>query len=322
MAVNDADADQPDVPVLLRQNPNTLPPIASPNLRGCTVVLVRTQGPINLGMVARICGNFGSDDLRLVAPRCEVNCDDSRKFSTHSRDLLLNAQVFPTLAAAVADCGMVVGTSARFRDSELGTSKAPREIPQLLADRPADRWALVFGNEADGLDTVELRCCQTWVHLDTYGANLSYNLANAVAIMLYVIASEGVSPRRGDPEPGATREAVESLYQYWLATLDRFRYFRRTDAERFRPLMTRMLARWHLTMTDVQALRGMLAQMNYYAFGQRFDGASSDDNISEMKSGRPPEWRKDQGNRRGAEAAGIAEERAMRPSPTDTDGLK
>ncbi|MEK7412704.1 MAG: TrmH family RNA methyltransferase, partial [Planctomycetota bacterium] len=116
MAVNDADADQPDVPVLLRQNPNTLPPIASPNLRGCTVVLVRTQGPINLGMVARICGNFGIDDLRLVAPRCEVNCDDSRKFSTHSRDLLLNAQVFPTLAAAVADCGMVVGTSARFRD--------------------------------------------------------------------------------------------------------------------------------------------------------------------------------------------------------------
>lgn len=264
-------ADQPDV--LIRQNPNTLPPIASPNLRGCTVVLVRTQGPINLGMVARLCGNLGIDDLRLVAPRCEVNCDDSRKFSTHSRDLLLGARIFPDLASAVADCGLVIGTSARFRDSELGTSKAPSEIPQLLAERPAERWAVVFGNEADGLDTAELRCCQTWVHLDTFGPNLSYNLANAVAITLYVAASQGVPPRRSDDytEPAAPRRSVDALYDYWLGTLDRIQYFRRADVERFRPLLNRMLSRWHLTVNDVQALRGMFAQMNYFAFGRRFD---------------------------------------------------
>ncbi len=252
-------------------NPNELTPIASPNLRGCTVILVRTQGPINLGMVARICGNMGVDDLRLVAPIAEVNCDDSRKFSTHSRDLLLAAKIFPDLASAVADCGLVVGTSARFRDSELGASMAPHEIPALLTQRPADRWALVFGNEADGLSTAELRCCQTWVHLETFGANSSYNLANAVAITTYVIASTGVLPLRGTNEPGAPREAITALYDYWLSSLDRIQYFRRADVERFRPLLTRMLARWHLTMNDVQALRGMLAQVNYFSFGRRFD---------------------------------------------------
>lgn len=263
--------DQPDV--LIRQNPNSLPPIPSPNLHGCTVVLVRTQGPINLGMVARLCGNFGITDLRLVAPECEVNCPDSRRFSTHSRDLLLGAQVFPDLRSAVADCGLVVGTSARFRDSELGTSRAPHEVPALLLERPAERWALVFGNEADGLDTSELRCCQAWVHLETFGANLSYNLANAVAILLYVIATTGVPPRRDGPpgEPAATRAAVESLFDYWIATLDRVQYFRRANAERFRPLLNRMLARWHLTVNDVQALRGMLGQTNWFVFGRRFD---------------------------------------------------
>lgn len=271
MALSDPLADQPDV--LIRQNPNALPPISSPNLRGCTLVLVRTQGPINLGMIARLCGNMGIDDLRLVAPLCEVNCEDSRKFSTHSRDLLLAARVFPDLASAVADCGLVIGTSARFRDSELGTSKAPHEIPQILSERPAERWAVVFGNEADGLNTEELRCCQLWVHLDTFGANLSYNLANAVAITLYLVASQGVPPRRSAEEvsPAATRQAVDSLYDYWLATLDRIQYFRRADVERFRPLLNRMLSRWHLTQLDIQALRGMLAQTNYFCFGRRFD---------------------------------------------------
>lgn len=256
------------------RNPNDRPPVASPNLAGACVVLVRTQGPINLGMIARICGNVGIDDLRLVAPQCEINCDDSRKFSTHSRDLLLSARVFPDLRSALGDCDLAIGTSARFRDSELGASVSPYEVRELLERRPARRWAVVFGNEADGLDTAELRCCQSWIHLDNYGPNASYNLANAVAIIMYIIASHGVAPHR-DPdapvEPGAPREMVDALYEYWLATLDRIRYFRRADAERFRPMLTRMLSRWHLTETDVQALRGMLAQVNYHAFGRRFD---------------------------------------------------
>lgn len=243
----------------------------SPNLAGAAVVLVRTQGPVNLGMIARLCGNLGIADLRLVAPQCEVNCEDSRKFSTHSRDLLLAARIFPDLPAAIADCGLAIGTSARFRDAELGASLAPHEVPTLLARRGAERWAMVFGNEADGLDTAELRCCQAWVHLETFGPNLSYNLANAVAIAMYGIASAGIPPQRGVDEPAAPREAVEALHSYWLSTLDRIQYFRRADVERFRPMLTRMLSRWHLTMTDIQALRGMLAQVNYHAFGRRFD---------------------------------------------------
>lgn len=252
-------------------HPALQPNQPSPNLAGCCLVLVRTQGPINLGMIARICGNMGITDLRLVAPQCEVDVPDARRFATHNRDFLLAAPVFPDLASAVADCGLVIGSSARFRESELGPHLTPVEIPALLSNRPATRWALVLGNEADGLDTAELRCCQAWVHLETFGDNSSYNLANAAAIMLYGIATTGVPPLRGQAEPGAPREAIDSLYEYWLATLDRIRYFRRADADRFRPLLTRMLARWHLTMTDVQALRGMLAQVNYFCFGKRFD---------------------------------------------------
>lgn len=246
------------------------PPPATPLSTAC-VVLVRTQGPVNLGMIARLCGNLGVGDLRLVAPECAVNCDESRMFATHSRDLLLNAPVFPSIQAATADCGLVVGTSGDFRIAELGKPWPAERLPQLLAERPAARWALVFGNEADGLDEQELRACQAWIHLDTFGHNISYNLANAAAITLYLAATAGRIPETPLPL-GADRAALENLKDYWLATLDRFGYFKRTGRERYQPLFAKFLDRLHLSDNDVQVLRGMLAQFNLAAFKRRFDG--------------------------------------------------
>lgn len=252
-------------------HPDQVPPPPSPHLAGCCLVLVRTQGPVNLGMIARLCGNFGIHDLRLVAPQCTVDCPEARKYATHNREQLLAAPVFPDLASAVADCGLVIGSSARTHERELGPFLTPAEVPAAVAARAAARWALVFGNEADGLRLDELRRCHTWVHLAAFGANVSYNLAVSVALTLYGIATVGHVPPRGEREPVAPQAAVDALYEYWLATLERFRYFRRADPAQFRPLLRRMLQRWGLTMTDVQALRGMLAQMNYVAFGRRFD---------------------------------------------------
>src|SRR4051812_36758052 len=60
-------------------------------LARCRIVLVRTQGPVNLGMVARLCGNLSITDLRLVSPLCEIDCEDARKFSTWGKELLLSA---------------------------------------------------------------------------------------------------------------------------------------------------------------------------------------------------------------------------------------
>lgn len=248
----------------------------APNLAGVCIVLVRTQGPINLGMVARLCTNFGVSDLRFCAPQCGVDVPEARMFSTHGREILLTAPVFPDLSSAVADCGLVIGSSARLRDGELGSSLAPHQVPEYLVNRPAERWALVFGNEADGLTSEELRCCQAWVHLDTWGDNQSYNLANAVAMTLYSIASHGVA-HPGEAPPAATRAHVESLHGFWMTTLERFHYFRRAERERFGPQLSRFLGRQHLTVWDVQMLRGMLAQFHWFAFGDRGDGAADGD---------------------------------------------
>jgi TrmH family RNA methyltransferase len=249
-----------------------VPPPPTVLSNGC-VVLVRTQGPVNLGMIARLCGNLGVTDLRLVAPECAVDCSEARMFSTHSRELLLTAPVYPDLASATADCGAVIGTSGDFRVSGLGASLRAEAVPGWLAQRPAAKWALVFGNEADGLDNAELQACHAYVHLDTFGINPSYNLSNAVAITLYVIATASVPVAPAEPPPvAASRAEVDGLYEYWLGTLERFGYFRRTDRARFAPLFARFLMRLHLSRHDLQVLRGMLAHFHLHSFGDRMDG--------------------------------------------------
>ena len=245
-------------------------------LSNACVVLVRTQGPVNLGMVARLCGNLGVTDLRLVAPLCAVNSDETRMFSTHSQALLLGAAVFPDLSSALTGCSIAIGTSARPRGEDHGEALSLAQIPGFLARKHASTFALVFGNEATGLTEAELMHCQGWLHLETFGPNTSYNLSHAVAITLHYVATSGAVPVPAVAEAevsgedfAAKRDSVMHLYRYWLNLLERFHYFHRTDRERFVPHLQRLFNRMDLSDRDVQVLWGMLAQFQLFTFGDR-----------------------------------------------------
>lgn len=236
-----------------------------------SVVLVRTEGPVNLGLIARLCGNMGLDDLRLVDPQCEPDQPDSRRFSVSSKPLLLAAPRHSKLDEAVADSDLVIGTSARPRGHRHGRVHSLSEIHGVIAERKAKRIALVFGNEAKGLDTEELSRCQILLSLETPGDHESYNLSHAVAIILYqllaakrpeeAIVAEGEAP--------ADAQSLARLERYLLGTLDRFGYFRRTTKDRYAIKLRSMLLRLRLLPRDVQLLFGMLAQLNYKVHGDK-----------------------------------------------------
>jgi len=166
-------------------------------------------------------------------------------------------------------------------------------VPGFLERRHAAKYALVFGNEADGLTDGELINCQGWVHLDTFGPNTSYNLSHAVAITLYQLATQGQSiPVSREPmpsgEPAASRESVAHLYRYWLNTLERFQYFRRTERDRFAPQLQRLFNRLDLSDHDVQVLWGMLAQFQLFAFGDRgLPAGQADESQPQALSSQP-----------------------------------
>ncbi len=282
-------------------------------LSNACVVLVRTQGPVNLGMVARLCGNLGVTDLRLVAPQCDVNSAESRMFATHSRDFILSAPIYPDLPSALHGCSLAIGTSARNRVPDYGERLSLPQVPEFLVRRHAGRFAMVFGNEADGLTDAELIHCQGWLHIDTFGPNTSYNLSHAVAITLHHLATQvdqravanapsgsnalaaRVTTRHNITQseyrpPSANRESVALLFNYWLETLDRFQYFRRTDRARFAPQLQRLFNRVDLSDHDVQMFRGMLAQFHLFAYGDRGivpANQAQDANASEHTEGSP-----------------------------------
>src|SRR5262245_38107901 len=105
----------------------------------CRVVLVRPELSANVGATARVMRNFGARELVLVAPKADPHDRQARQMSTHGEEVLDACQVVPDLGAAVADCVLVAGTSARtgglFRRQSVGT---PDEVmPHLVAALPA-----------------------------------------------------------------------------------------------------------------------------------------------------------------------------------------
>src|SRR5690349_18512044 len=131
------------------------------SLENCRVVLVRPHYPGNLGATARVMRNMGLSRLVLVAPVADPADREARRLSAHGEEVLDRARVVADLGEAVADCVLVVGTSARvggpFRRQSVGS---PDEVLPHLVGAAADRpVALVFGPEPSGLANAEVTRC-------------------------------------------------------------------------------------------------------------------------------------------------------------------
>ncbi|TVR09507.1 MAG: hypothetical protein EA401_12910 [Planctomycetota bacterium] len=170
---------------------------------------------------------------------------------------------------------MDIGTSARERDERW---RPPVHLPALwpaIQEHGSRRLALVFGNEAHGLNRDELAQCHILLHLDTWGDYSSYNLASAVAIIGHHIAAHiHQQTTASHPTPTHKQPAdialVERLGSYWLDSLERCAYFRgnrRRDI--YEPHFRQLLQRLALSKEDATTLFASLAQFNYYSFGDK-----------------------------------------------------
>lgn len=169
------------------------------------VVLVEPAGPLNVGSVARLCANFGIQELRLVAPRCNPDGEEARMMAVHGGALLAAAVTFETLAEAVADCRRVLATSGRSEPEPLPVVAAPSGLHWLLtagSDAPA---ALVFGREDRGLSNDELLLAGRVVRIGTGSDYPSLNLSHAVAVLLHDL--HGQRLQRARPEQATTSNA-------------------------------------------------------------------------------------------------------------------
>ena len=147
-------------------------------------VLCETTHPGNIGAAARAMKTMGFEELVLVKPRHFPSAEADARASG-ALNVLTGARVVDDLAEAVADCGMVVATSARQRRANRREFE-PRECAaEMLSQSAAAPVAIVFGTESAGLTNAQLDLCQALVCIPTSPDYTSLNLGAAVQLIAY-----------------------------------------------------------------------------------------------------------------------------------------
>jgi len=228
-----------------------------------SVVLVSTRNPLNIGAAARAMANFGLEDLRVVNPY-EVAFREAVS-AVGGAPVLKSARVFETVAEAVADCSLVVGTTAA-RKREL---QQPIELAEAGMQRireHAGRAALLFGSEKFGLSNEDMSYCHSLLRIPTAPGTPSMNLGQAVAVCLYELnrgplnKGEPRKPRRSRTDPVEGADA-EQLTKMLLDVLEKSGYTNRITAVSTEQKIRRWVRRMRLTRRDVPLLLGVLRQV-------------------------------------------------------------
>ncbi len=179
-----------------------------------TVVLVRARNPNNIGAVARAMHGFGFTDLRLVN-EYSVALEKARS-AVDASSILAEAREFATVADAVADCSLVVGTTAvgeRKREHPLHTLAEAGTLLHRATETA--RIALLFGSEKTGLSNDALSHCH-WLltipmHPSPGQRHASMNLGQAAAVCLYELIRHAEMPPQPKPQPMANAEDLERV---------------------------------------------------------------------------------------------------------------
>src|SRR4029077_14604693 len=176
------------------------------------IVLVAARNPLNIGASARAMSNFGCHHLRVVSPY-EAGFREARS-AVGASAVLAAAEEFKNVAEAVADCTLVVGTTAvRHRDLQ-HTLRRLEDGARLIRKRlgsGSNRVALLFGSEKFGLSKEDMSHCHWLLRIPTHEENISMNLGQAVAVCLYELIRNGKAGWQKEKPPPGGAAGVEAF---------------------------------------------------------------------------------------------------------------
>jgi TrmH family RNA methyltransferase len=223
------------------------------------VVLVRTRNPLNIGAAARAMSNFGFRHLRLVKPY-EAAYREARS-AVGASAVLESAEECESVAEAVADCALVVGTTAaRRRELQHPLKLLPAGARLVRKQLAAGRVALLFGSEKVGLSNEDLSHCHWLLRIPTRQENLAMNLGQAVAVCLYELVREAKSAGNEEKRKRATSGEVERITEILLEALRASGYLRWRPTIEAEEKIRRLVRRLELPASDAEVWLGILRQ--------------------------------------------------------------
>jgi TrmH family RNA methyltransferase len=223
-------------------------------------VLYQPTHPGNVGASARAIKTMGFSDLVLVNPR-NFPSPDADARASGAVDVLSAASVVGSLADAVADCGLIIGASARRR--RLGSLElTPRQCAaELLAHCGQMPVAIVFGTESAGLSNTELDLCNGTTYIPANPDYSSLNLAMAVQVIAYELrVAQGYEDAPQDPEsPPASSGDMELFYKHLERVLLATGFLKPDNPRYLMRRLRRLFNRTRLDQNELNIMRGILS---------------------------------------------------------------
>ena len=225
------------------------------------VVLVRPRNPLNIGAAARAMSNFGSRHLRLVNPYT-VAYREIRS-AVGASAITRGARVFESLAEAVADCSLVVGTTAvRNRTLQHPLRRLNDESAgDIRTALKSGRVALLFGSEKIGLTNEDFTHCHWLLNIPTDAQHISMNLGQAVAVCLFGISRSIADDQPPDESESASSGEIEKITQGLYESLKISGYVKPGNDAVSEKKVRRLMLRLNLQAMDAKVFLGMVRQI-------------------------------------------------------------
>lgn len=229
------------------------------------VVLVGTTHSGNIGSAARAMKVMGLSQMVLVDPQCQVDAQ-AIALAAGASEIALNAQIYPTLEAAVADCGLVVGTSARSRTLEWPMLE-PRECGEkLISEANQHSVAMVFGRERTGLTNDELQLCHYHVCVPANPEYSSLNLAMAVQLLSYEVRMAYLALQQSSQsstlqEEYPRHQELERFYAHLEQVIMQTEFISAQQPGQVMNKLRRMFTRARPETQEINILRGILTSV-------------------------------------------------------------
>lgn len=225
------------------------------------VVLVAPRNPLNIGAAARAMSNFGFTRLRLVNPY-DAAFREARS-AIKSKYVLEQAQVFDNVADAVADCGLVVGTTAvGHRDLHVPLYRLETAGALIREHLVNSTVALLFGSEKFGLSNEDLSHCHWLLRIPAREEHGSMNLGQAVAVCLYELRrSRDAAEHRFEPRAELSAAENERVTALLLDLLARSGYTNQRTSQSTELKIRRLVRRLGIPAGDAETWLGILRQI-------------------------------------------------------------
>jgi tRNA/rRNA methyltransferase len=239
---------------------------SSAELDRLRVVLVSTRNPLNIGAAARAMSNFGICHLRVVNPYDPAY--RAARSAVGGSPVLASSTLHTTVADAVADCSLVVGTTA-VRDRALQHNLRRLEFGSRAIRKhlTSGKVAVLFGSEKRGLTNQDLSHCHWLMHIPTHELNISMNLGQAVAVCLYELVRDSRAAAKSDHEKAARAVELERITTLILELMQQSGYLRRRPIADVDDRIRRMVRRLKLPERDTVAWLGILRQIRWKLTG-------------------------------------------------------